>query len=670
MSKVVIDTFAGEVPLHRANPERLAINQAQRAANCLLTAGELEPMRGHRLVCALATPGARSVYRHGTEWLCWADVVSVVRGPIAQDQYDRIYWTGEGKPKVRGLLNGTMATLDLGLPAPVTKATATVSGSTDAEDEDEEGVATTTWTRRWFYWYEEPGKLGRLDYGGLTEEGNITLSADGTTFTLATQPPRVTASANAVFIFGFKAYNAAGKYCGTMKPYPSLERKQSSVHIDGNELTGTVTYKDGKATLVIDSEADSSRSSTTISSTATTADTDNSDYNRDRVYVYCFVSAWGEEGPPSPPSTAVACTPLTHVKLTGMDVAPSGYSNLTKKRIYRTVTDTSGTEYQFVADIAIAETEFLDEVTDVDTGEMIPSKNWHAPPAGLAFLVGTTGGFLAGAVDRTVYFSEANMPHAWPTEYAVTLDYPVVALGAAAGNSIIAITTGYPYLLTGDEPGAITVSRLPANQAGVSARAIAYGLAVHYASPDGVVETDGSSCSIITESLWTRREWQADRPAEMIFATHDKRLFMFHENGGYILETVGGAYLLTSCDTGVRGFYEDLEQDVLYFIGADNNLYAWGDGAGIIPATWKSASFMFARPQAFSVCRLLADAYPVTLNLYAAGALVHTHEVAGDTVFNLPMLRPEKTWCFEITTTAAVQHLALGRSLSEIAIIQ
>ena len=156
----------------------------------------------------------------------------------------------------------------------------------------------------------------------------------------------------------------------------------------------------------------------------------------------------------------------------------------------------------------------------------------------------------------------------------------------------------------------------------------------------------------------------------MIFATHDKRLFMFHENGGYILETVGGAYLLTACDTGVRGFYEDLEQDVLYFIGADNNLYAWGDGDAIIPATWKSASFMFARPQAFSVCRLLADAYPVTLNLYAAGALVHTHEVAGDTVFNLPMLRPEKTWCFEITTTAAVQHLALGRSLSEIAIIQ
>jgi hypothetical protein len=671
MAKIVIETFSGEVPLHRASPYRLAPAQAQRALNCRLTAGELEPLRGHAFICTLPTVGTKSIYRHGSEWMSWAAVVNVVRGPIAEDQYNRVYWTGDGVPKVRGLVNSVMTTLPLGLPAPAAAPTVAVSAATTTTGEGEEETTTITtpgWSRQWLYWYEEPNGGWRKDEGHLDNEDDITLSADGTTFTLATIPPRSTASADAKFILAFRGYDSTGKYCGTMKASPSRERKQSSLVIDGKKITGEVTIEGTDAKLVIYSKAAADDESTTTISSATDPDPDNSDYNRDRVYVYTFVSMWGEEGPPSPPSVAVACTPLTHVRITGMSVAPTGVTNLTKKRIYRTVTDTTGTEYQFVAEVAIAATEYLDEISDIDTGEMIPSKHWNAPPAGLAFLVGVPGAFIAGAVGKTVYFSEQNMPHAWPPGYGVTLDYPVVALGVASGNAIIAITTGYPYVLTGDTPDAISVSRLPSNQSGVSARAIAYGLNTSYASPDGVVRTDGSTCPLITASLWTRREWQEDQPSEMIFATHDNRLYMFHADGGYILETLSDGYLLTRCDTGVRGFFEDLEQDILYFIGTDGKLYSWGGGEEDMPATWVSAEFIYPRPLSFSVARVLADAYPVTLKLYAAGALVHTREVGTDTVFNLPMLRPEKSWWIEIDTAYPVKHVALGRNLNDIAL--
>src|SRR6185503_20443130 len=80
-----------------------------------------------------------------------------------------------------------------------------------------------------------------------------------------------------------------------------------------------------------------------------------------RVYVYTYVSAYGEEGPPSPASNVITVTPETeNVNLTGMAVAPAGPYNIVAKRIYRSVTGTQDTEFFLIGEVNVAMDEFAD----------------------------------------------------------------------------------------------------------------------------------------------------------------------------------------------------------------------------------------------------------------------------------------------------------------------
>ena len=56
-------------------------------------------------------------------------------------------------------------------------------------------------------------------------------------------------------------------------------------------------------------------------------------------YVYTFVSAYGEEGPPSPASTVITTDDNMTVALSGLETSTSiTNTNLAKKRIYRSNT--------------------------------------------------------------------------------------------------------------------------------------------------------------------------------------------------------------------------------------------------------------------------------------------------------------------------------------------
>ena len=143
-----------------------------------------------------------------------------------------------------------------------------------------------------------------------------------------------------------------------------------------------------------------------------------------RSYVFTHVSAYGEEGQPC----EAECDDLVDVYSDQSVVLTfptnvSGNYNITKKRIYRT--DTSGT-FRFVADVNFSTTSYTDTKTEAQLGEAITSQNFDPPPdddsAGhpdgpLQGLVGMPNGVFAGFAGRTVCFSEAFLPHAWPDEY-------------------------------------------------------------------------------------------------------------------------------------------------------------------------------------------------------------------------------------------------------------
>ena len=130
--KIQHAAFRGEVPILDAR--LLPENNAQIARNLNLKKGTLRPHRDALLADSLpATINPGNLYRYETGnngagfWLSWGDEydVDVVRSPIASDDYARVYWTGQGAPKMGSLAQVTTGTgpypsawFTLGVPAP------------------------------------------------------------------------------------------------------------------------------------------------------------------------------------------------------------------------------------------------------------------------------------------------------------------------------------------------------------------------------------------------------------------------------------------------------------------------------------------------------------------------------------------------------------------------
>ncbi len=93
-----IKTFGGMLP--RIEPRLLQESNAQLAVGTKLRSGALIPFKSPAIVQELADPAVtyKTLYQHEhtTEdiFLTFEDDVDVVRGPVANDQYNRSYVTG------------------------------------------------------------------------------------------------------------------------------------------------------------------------------------------------------------------------------------------------------------------------------------------------------------------------------------------------------------------------------------------------------------------------------------------------------------------------------------------------------------------------------------------------------------------------------------------------
>lgn len=118
---IAVGTFSGEIP--RLEGRYLPDTGAQLAFNVRLNDGALTPTRIARVVATLAAKAA-SIYKHQDQWLSWPVPVNVAPGPVAQD---RLYVTGDGKPKV--IAGGQ--TWDLAIPPPPTALAVESQGTVD-----------------------------------------------------------------------------------------------------------------------------------------------------------------------------------------------------------------------------------------------------------------------------------------------------------------------------------------------------------------------------------------------------------------------------------------------------------------------------------------------------------------------------------------------------------
>lgn len=557
MASIKLQTFGGILP--QISPRLLPDTAATIAENARFDSGRLSAWRAsvaindHNNASFVVPNTTRTIYRHrdrqgNSYWLVWTTDVHAVPSPIAEDPFDRLYWTGQQFPR---MAIGTE-----------------VTGS----------VAPT---------YE-----------------------------------------------------------------PSVSRK-----------------------LGVPSPTDQP----TVTITTTVADTTILPLSRS--YVYTWVSGLGEESGPSPASAILDVKSGEVVTLTFNTAVPAHIYNTVSRpavrRIYRT--NVNG-EFQFVKDIAYTATSTTDAILDENLGEIIPSTNWDTPPdenAGnhpdgpMLGLTAMPNGILAGFSGRSVLFSEAFLPHAFPKAYSLTTKSRVVGL-ASISIGLMVMTTGKPVLMTGSSPAAMTATEIDNNQACVSGRSIAdMGSVAIYASPDGLVAAGENGVSLITEGIFTRDQWQALNPSSIHGYHYEGRYIFFWQNGGnsggYIFDGRGEFPLISTLNYYAKAGYNDPVDDALYLVieTAGVSTVRRFDAGTATPYTWQSKEVRFEKPINPSCGIIDAEAYPVTFTLFADGIQKHTQSVTSGSMFRLPAGYLAKEFHIRLAGSTDVNQVLIAESPEE-----
>jgi len=186
-----------------------------------------------------------------------------------------------------------------------------------------------------------------------------------------------------------------------------------------------------------------------------------------------------------------------------------------------------------------------------------------------------------------------------------------------------------------------------------------------YASPDGLVAISHGGLQLLTGKHYSREEWQALSPENMIGSVQDQKYYGFTATGGIIVDFADGLRITTH-DEVVLGARADLEDDQLYVIQG-TNIVTWdtGDNKTLV---WKSRKIQFGQNTVFSVARIIADDYDdgaeeVTLKLYGAGELLATVYTRTDASFRLPLMRSEKDWEFQVEASIPIKEIQLASSM-------
>jgi len=342
--------------------------------------------------------------------------------------------------------------------------------------------------------------------------------------------------------------------------------------------------------------------------------------NLTRAYLYTFVSAYGEEGPPCLPTTATGTSGTWTI--TGFDttIPSSANYNITTIRIYRTVTGTTETEYYHVGDISLGTTTYSDTAQDaiVALNYTIPSITWTGPPTTLQGIIAHPGGFMVGFSGRDLWLSEPYQPHAWPVQYIQTMQTEIVGV-AIFNNCIIVTTTSHPYIGTGMSPLSVTMQKLDSIDPCVSRRSIAVTLAgVFYASPQGIIMNDSTQSVLTTQQLFTREEWQEQFSPTTVYAVpYGMQYIAFDTTAtGFIFSPAEESAPLTTLDrfSNVAGIQIDAYSGDVYMVQA-NQIRLWDPPASLpYEYTWTSKQFDLPKPVNFGAFKLKFAANPVQIS--------------------------------------------------------
>ena len=340
-----------------------------------------------------------------------------------------------------------------------------------------------------------------------------------------------------------------------------------------------------------------------------------------------------------------------------------------------TLVSIDGTGYKPYLDGGIASrvagTSYTDGVPTENLAEVLPTELYDPPNAATIGIKAHPSNFLVGFHGKTLAMSEPGAPHAWPIDYRFATGHDIVGLGIF-GNTIAVVTKGWPYLAIGSDPAAISMVELEIEQACAAKRSIVdFGTAIAYASPDGLIILSSNGATNAASGLFTRDQWQALVPSSFEAYNWEQKYLCFYDNGagtqrGFIIDPFDPDAGIRYVEKYVTGGFKDIEEDVLYMIISDE-IERWDQG-NTLEYTWKSRPAYMPHAVNMAAGKVIADAFPVTLDFYVDDVKRHTRVVTSSEAFRLPGgFRGEK---FEIIAKSKkrVSQISMATTMRELAV--
>ncbi|EAQ6106216.1 hypothetical protein DRK59_24035 [Salmonella enterica subsp. diarizonae] len=389
-----------------------------------------------------------------------------------------------------------------------------------------------------------------------------------------------------------------------------------------------------------------------------------------RFYTQTFVTAYGEEGPPGPPSMEATVKKGGSVDLT-MQPPPLQNSNITRQRIYRSASGGGNADFLLVTELDAGVLSFHDDLQTEQLGPVLETEHYVMPPDNMTGLCMMANGIAAGFAGNEVMFSEAFLPYAWPDSYRQTTAEDIVAI-ASIGTALVVATKGEPYLFSGVSPSNISGAKLPLTQACVSRQSmVVMDGFVLYAGTNGLVSVSGDGNALIaTEKIISPEQWR-----EMFNPSSIKA---YQYRGEYVArytKTDGSqaVFIFSPQDMDIRHMsttfdtaYNDTATDTLYLVKGLELSVSQGANTPL-PLVWRSKTFIAQENTSFSCLRIKAP-YPerVGISVFADGQPVIQLPPSSlrNSVLKLPPVTGRE-WYLEVSGFGQIERITLSTSMAE-----
>jgi hypothetical protein len=400
-------------------------------------------------------------------------------------------------------------------------------------------------------------------------------------------------------------------------------------------------------------------------------------------YVYTFVNDFAEESEPSDPSRVIVRPDGVSVTVTTAVTIPSGISStygITTKRIYRSATGNTGTAFRFIAEIPLAQADYVDILTDAQLGEVLPSEGWVIPPDDLKGILALPNGVMAGFSKNQLCLSAQNHPHAWPVAYRLNMDTAIVGIGNV-DNTVVIGTESFVYVASGNDPAAYSMNKFEVPYACSSKNSFAYltGIGVVFAGPNGLMAVAGIGQVVV--------------PSSMRGVAHNNIYWLFYENEGgggcYALDLKPQGFGVVQMSFHASAAYVDPIKDKMYLVlDADNepsdpslpgfpsgsptvnghNIAEFeGHDTAFMVYRYKSKLWLLEHPAWMVMAQVRCETYANLLfRVYAEGTQVDEISITEETEFTLTAVDEYTRLELEYVGVATVRSGQVAEDVAEI----